>query len=206
MKLDYNKNKDGLLPAIIQDDKTLKVLMLGYLNKESLSLTLSTNLVHFYSRTKQRIWKKGEESGNELHVVSLKEDCDVDTLLIKVNPVGPVCHKGDDTCFEEINEPENFINKIENIIENRKKRPINSSYVSKLFSEGTNKIAQKLGEEAVERNYDWAIHRMDVLSKLGTYEDIMEADSIRQEFREWINPNIDDHDILSLEYLPDVYG
>ena len=150
MKLDYNKNKDGLLPAIIQDDKTLKVLMLGYLNKESLSLTLSTNLVHFYSRTKQRIWKKGEESGNELHVVSLKEDCDVDTLLIKVNPLGPVCHKGDDTCFEEINEPENFINKIENIIENRKKRPINSSYVSKLFSEGTNKIAQKLGEEAVE--------------------------------------------------------
>ncbi len=150
MKLDYNKNKDGLLPAIIQDDKTLKVLMLGYLNKESLSLTLSTNLVHFYSRTKQRIWKKGEESGNELHVVSLKEDCDVDTLLIKVNPVGPVCHKGDDTCFEEINEPENFINKIENIIENRKKRPIDSSYVSKLFSEGTNKIAQKLGEEAVE--------------------------------------------------------
>ena len=150
MKLDYNKNKDGLLPAIIQDDKTLKVLMLGYLNKESLSLTLSTNLVHFYSRTKQRIWKKGEESGNELHVVSLKEDCDVDTLLIKVNPVGPVCHKGDDTCFEEINEPENFINKIENIIENRKKRPTDSSYVSKLFSEGTNKIAQKLGEEAVE--------------------------------------------------------
>ena len=150
MKLDYNKNKDGLLPAIIQDDKTLKVLMLGYLNKESLSLTLSTNLVHFYSRTKQRIWKKGEESGNELHVVSLKEDCDVDTLLIKVNPVGPVCHKGDDTCFEEINEPENFINKIENIIENRKKRPKDSSYVSKLFSEGTNKIAQKLGEEAVE--------------------------------------------------------
>ena len=150
MKLDYNKNKDGLLPAIIQDDKTLKVLMLGYLNKESLSLTLSTNLVHFYSRTKQRIWKKGEESGNELHVVSLKEDCDVDTLLIKVNPLGPVCHKGDDTCFEEINEPDNFINKIENIIENRKKRPIDSSYVSKLFSEGTNKIAQKLGEEAVE--------------------------------------------------------
>ena len=150
MKLDYNKNKDGLLPAIIQDDKTLKVLMLGYLNKESLSLTLSTNLVHFYSRTKQRIWKKGEESGNELHVVSLKEDCDVDTLLIKVNPLGPVCHKGDDTCFEEINEPENFINKIENVIENRKKRPIDSSYVSKLFSEGTNKIAQKLGEEAVE--------------------------------------------------------
>ena len=150
MKLDYNKNKDGLLPAIIQDNKTLKVLMLGYLNKESLSLTLSTNLVHFYSRTKQRIWKKGEESGNELHVVSLKEDCDVDTLLIKVNPVGPVCHKGDDTCFEEINEPENFINKIENIIENRKKRPKDSSYVSKLFSEGTNKIAQKLGEEAVE--------------------------------------------------------
>ena len=150
MKLDYNKNKDGLVPAIIQDSKTLKVLMLGYLNKESLSLTLSTNLVHFYSRTKQRIWKKGEESGNELRVVSLKEDCDLDTLLIKVKPVGPVCHKGEDTCFEEINKSDNFIDKIENIIEQRKKRPIDSSYVSKLFSEGTNKIAQKLGEEAVE--------------------------------------------------------
>ena len=150
MNLDFSKNKDGLVPAVIQDNNTNKVLMLGYLNNESLRLTLRTNVVHFYSRTKQRIWKKGEESGNELHVVSLKEDCDVDTLLIKVNPVGPVCHKGDDTCFEEINEPENFINKIENIIENRKKRPIDSSYVSKLFSEGTNKIAQKLGEEAVE--------------------------------------------------------
>lgn len=150
MKLDYNKNKDGLVPAIIQDNNTLKVLMLGYLNKESLSLTLSTNLVHFYSRTKQRIWKKGEKSGNELRVVSLKEDCDVDSLLIKVIPVGPVCHKGDDTCFDEINKADNFIDKIEKIIEHRKKRPIHFSYVSKLFTEGTNKIAQKFGEEAVE--------------------------------------------------------
>ena len=150
MKLDFSKNKDGLVPAIIQDNTTYKVLMLGYLNKESLSLTLSTDVVHFYSRTKQRIWKKGEESGNELHVVSLKEDCDNDTVLIKVNPVGPVCHKGDDTCFEEINKSENFIDILEGVIENRKNNLDESSYVSNLFRKGTNKIAQKVGEEAVE--------------------------------------------------------
>ena len=150
MNLDYNKNNNGLVPAIIQDNNTLKILMLGYLNKESLSLTLSTNVVHFYSRTKQRIWKKGEESGNELHVVSLKEDCDNDTVLIKVNPVGPVCHKGDDTCFEEINKSENFIDILEGVIENRKNNLDESSYVSNLFKKGTNKIAQKVGEEAVE--------------------------------------------------------
>lgn len=150
MNLDYNKNKNGLVPAIIQDNNTLKILMLGYLNKESLSLTLSTNIVHFYSRTKQRIWKKGEESGNELHVVSLKEDCDNDTVLIKVNPVGPVCHKGDDTCFEEVNKSENFIEILENVIQNRKNNLEESSYISNLFKKGTNKIAQKVGEEAVE--------------------------------------------------------
>jgi phosphoribosyl-ATP pyrophosphohydrolase/phosphoribosyl-AMP cyclohydrolase len=150
MNLDYNKNKNGLVPAIIQDNNTLKILMLGYLNKESLSLTLSTNVVHFYSRTKQRIWKKGEESGNELHVVSLKEDCDNDTVLIKVNPVGPVCHKGDDTCFEEVNKSENFIEILEDVIQNRKNNLEESSYISNLFKKGTNKIAQKVGEEAVE--------------------------------------------------------
>ena len=150
MNLDFNKNKDGLVPAIIQDDLTSKVLMLGYLNKESLSLTLNTGVVHFYSRTKQRIWKKGEESGNELKVISIKEDCDNDTVLIKVNPVGPVCHKGDDTCFKEINESTNFIEKLESVIEDRKINPSNSSYVSSLFKKGTNKIAQKVGEEAIE--------------------------------------------------------
>ena len=150
MNLDYSKNNNGLVPAIIQDNNTLKILMLGYLNKESLSLTLSTNVVHFYSRTKQRIWKKGEESGNELHVVSLKEDCDNDTVLIKVNPVGPVCHKGDDTCFEEVNKSENFIEILEEVIENRKNNLEESSYISNLFKKGTNKIAQKVGEEAVE--------------------------------------------------------
>ena len=150
MNLDYNKNNNGLVPAIIQDNNTLKILMLGYLNKESLSLTLNTNVVHFYSRTKQRIWKKGEESGNELHVVSLKEDCDNDTVLIKVNPVGPVCHKGDDTCFEEVNKSENFIEILEEVIENRKNNLEESSYISNLFKKGTNKIAQKVGEEAVE--------------------------------------------------------
>ena len=150
MNLDFSKNKDGLVPAIIQDNTTRKVLMLGYLNKESLSLTLSTDVVHFYSRTKQRIWKKGEESGNELKVVSLKEDCDKDTVLIKVNPVGPVCHKGDDTCFEDSNESDDFISTLENIIQERKINPSDSSYVSSLFKKGTNKIAQKVGEEAVE--------------------------------------------------------
>ena len=150
MNLDFNKNKDGLVPVIIQDDVTSKVLMLGYLNKESLSLTLSSKVVHFYSRTKQRIWKKGEESGNELKVISIKEDCDNDTVLIKVNPVGPVCHKGDDTCFKEINESTNFIEKLESVIEDRKINPSDSSYVSSLFKKGTNKIAQKVGEEAVE--------------------------------------------------------
>ena len=150
MNLDFNKNKEGLVPVIIQDDVTSKVLMLGYLNKESLSLTLSSKVVHFYSRTKQRIWKKGEESGNELKVISIKEDCDNDTVLIKVNPVGPVCHKGDDTCFKEINESTNFIEKLESVIEDRKINPSDSSYVSSLFKKGTNKIAQKVGEEAVE--------------------------------------------------------
>ena len=150
MNLDFSKNKDGLVPAIIQDNNTHKILMLGYLNKESLSLTLSTDVVHFFSRTKQRIWKKGEVSGNELKVVSLKEDCDRDTVLIKVNPVGPVCHKGDDTCFEDLNVSDNFINTLEDIIEDRKINFSNSSYVSSLFKKGTNKIAQKVGEEAVE--------------------------------------------------------
>ena len=150
MNLDFNKNKDGLVPAIVQDDNTHKVLMLGYLSKESLSLTLSSKVVHFYSRTKERIWKKGEESGNELKVVSLKEDCDNDTVLIKVNPVGPVCHKGDDTCFKEKNKSTDFIEKLESIIEDRKINPSDSSYVSSLFKKGTNKIAQKVGEEAIE--------------------------------------------------------
>jgi len=150
MNLDFSKNKDGLAPAIIQDNTTHKVLMLGYLSQESLSLTLSTNVVHFYSRTKQRIWKKGEESGNELKVVSLKEDCDKDTVLIKVNPIGPVCHKGDDTCFEDSNVSDDFISTLENIIKDRKNNPADSSYISSLFKKGTNKIAQKVGEEAVE--------------------------------------------------------
>ena len=150
MNLDFSKNKDGLVPAIIQDNTTHNVLMLGYLNKQSLSLTLSTDVVHFYSRTKQRIWKKGEESGNELKVVSLKEDCDKDTVLIKVNPVGAVCHKGDDTCFEDSNVSDDFISTLEDIIQDRKINPSDSSYVSSLFEKGTNKIAQKVGEEAVE--------------------------------------------------------
>jgi len=150
MNLDFSKNKDGLVPAVIQDNNTNKVLMLGYLNNESLRLTLRTNVVHFYSRTKQRIWKKGEESGNELNVVSLKEDCDLDTLLIKVNPAGPVCHKGDDTCFKEVNISNNFIVILENIIEKKKNNLDKSSYISNLFNMGMNKIAQKMGEEAVE--------------------------------------------------------
>ncbi|WP_262905862.1 bifunctional phosphoribosyl-AMP cyclohydrolase/phosphoribosyl-ATP diphosphatase HisIE [Winogradskyella immobilis] len=152
MKIDFNKNNDGLIPAIIQDAQTKTVLMLGYMNAEALEKTKATNLVTFYSRSKQRLWTKGEESGNVLNLVSIKNDCDNDTLLITVNPKGPTCHKGTDTCWAESNtEDYGFISKLENTITSR----INSadaekSYVASLFKKGINKIAQKVGEEAVE--------------------------------------------------------
>lgn len=150
MKLDFDK-LNGLIPTIIQDSRTNKVLMLGFMNKEAYNKTLSEKLVTFYSRTKNRLWTKGEESGNFLDVVEIKEDCDQDTLLIKANPRGPVCHTGADTCFEESNSDViDFIKYLQDLIERRKAEMPEGSYTTKLFKAGINKIAQKVGEEAVE--------------------------------------------------------
>jgi len=152
MKIDFNKNNDGLVPAIIQDATTKNVLMLGYMNQDAYNKTLETKQVTFFSRTKQRLWTKGEESGNVLNLVDHNIDCDSDTLLIKVNPVGPTCHKGTDTCWNEDNKDSfGFITHLENTIKDRREnsKP-EESYVSELFSKGINKIAQKVGEEAVE--------------------------------------------------------
>jgi phosphoribosyl-ATP pyrophosphohydrolase/phosphoribosyl-AMP cyclohydrolase len=151
MKIDFNKNDDGLVPAIIQDVTTQKVLMLGYMNAEALALTQASKKVTFFSRTKNRLWTKGEESGNFLELVSIKEDCDQDTLLIQVNPQGPTCHKGTDTCWEESNTSGfGFLSTLGNTIKERKEKDDDDSYVASLFRLGINKIAQKVGEEAVE--------------------------------------------------------
>lgn len=148
MNIDFNKS-NGLVPVIIQDEKTLEVLMLGYMNDEAYRKTVSENKVTFFSRTKNRLWTKGEESGNFLHVISVKEDCDNDTLLIKVNPEGPTCHTGSRSCFDtEYNQ--NFIFELEKIIGDRYANPVEGSYVNKLRQKGLNKIAQKVGEEGVE--------------------------------------------------------
>ena len=151
MNIDFNKN-NGLVPAIIQDATTHNVLMLGYMNEDAVTETLSTKLVTFFSRTKQRLWTKGEESGNVLELVTMKLDCDNDTLLIKVKPKGPTCHTGVDTCWNEENTSNlGFLSELEEVIENRKNTASeDKSYVASLFSEGINKIAQKVGEEAVE--------------------------------------------------------
>jgi phosphoribosyl-ATP pyrophosphohydrolase/phosphoribosyl-AMP cyclohydrolase len=149
-QIDFQKSADGLVPAIIQDAATSKVLMLGYMNQESLDKTLQDGKVTFFSRSKQRLWTKGEESGNFLTLVDIRVDCDNDTLLIKVNPAGVVCHTGADTCWDEINISNDFLAKLENIITDRKNNPSDASYTSKLFAKGINKIAQKVGEEAVE--------------------------------------------------------
>jgi phosphoribosyl-ATP pyrophosphohydrolase/phosphoribosyl-AMP cyclohydrolase len=150
MQVKYNS--EGLIPAIIQDVNTKTVLMLGYMNEESLEQTLKTKNVTFYSRSKQRLWMKGEESGNVLNLVSLSNDCDNDTLLVKVNPQGPTCHNGTDTCWNEANSQDfGFLSELETVIENRKNKATeDTSYVASLFKEGINKIAQKVGEEAVE--------------------------------------------------------
>ena len=149
MKIDFDKKSVGLVPAIIQDVETKNVLMLGFMNKEALNLTIESNKVHFFSRSKNRIWMKGEESGNFLNLISLKPDCDNDSLLLKVKPQGPTCHKGDDTCWGEKND-QNFLNTLEKIITDRITNPNDNSYVSNLFEKGIDKIAQKLGEEATE--------------------------------------------------------
>lgn len=150
MQIDFEKSTDGLVPAIIQDAATLKVLMLGYMNREALDKTIAEKKVTFFSRSKNRLWTKGEESGNFLLVQDIKVDCDKDTLLIKANPVGPVCHTGADTCWEEKNVSNDFLAKLESIITERKNNPSEKSYTSQLFAKGINKVAQKVGEEAVE--------------------------------------------------------
>lgn len=152
MKIDFSKDKDGLVPVIVQDSVTKNVLMLGYMNEEAYQKTVETSKVTFYSRSKQRLWTKGEESGNFLNLVDLKVDCDNDTILASVHPQGPTCHKGTDTCWGEENSPNfGFISELENIIADRKNNPDNEkSYVASLFQSGVNKIAQKVGEEAVE--------------------------------------------------------
>lgn len=150
MKIDFTKYADGLVPAVVQDYHTHKVLMLGFMNAEALEQTEKTGKVTFYSRTKKRLWTKGETSGNFLELKSIASDCDDDTLLIKVHPLGPVCHTGADTCWSESNSADNFLEYLEEIIRLRKLASVEESYVARLFSKGINKIAQKVGEEAVE--------------------------------------------------------
>jgi phosphoribosyl-AMP cyclohydrolase / phosphoribosyl-ATP pyrophosphohydrolase len=148
MNIDFNKS-DGLVPVIIQDEQTLEVLMLGYMNREAYDKTVAENIVTFFSRSKNRLWTKGETSDNFLHVKSIYEDCDNDTLLIKVKADGPTCHTGSRSCFKtEYNQ--NFILQLEQIVNDRYENPQEGSYVNKLHERGLNKIAQKVGEEAVE--------------------------------------------------------
>ncbi len=150
MELDFEK-MNGLIPAIIQDNYTQKVLMLGFMNKEAYEKTMETGKVTFFSRTKNRLWTKGEESGNFLHVVSVKADCDNDTLLIMVHPEGPVCHKGTDTCWGDKNEQDiMFLKELQDFIDRRRQEMPEKSYTTSLFNSEVNKMAQKVGEEAVE--------------------------------------------------------
>jgi len=152
MNIDFSKNTDGLIPAIIQDSETKTVLMLGFMNAEAYQKTVDTKKVTFYSRTKQRLWTKGEESGNFLNLIDIKNDCDNDTLLIQVKPEGPTCHKGTDTCWAEENKADyGFISNLEDTIQLRRENADSEkSYVASLFKLGINKIAQKVGEEAIE--------------------------------------------------------
>lgn len=152
MELNFSKLAGELLPAVIQDHTTGKVLMLGFMNKEAYDKTVATNQVTFFSRTKNRLWTKGEESGNFLNVVSIQSDCDEDTLLIKVNPVGPVCHTGADTCWGEENKSIDilFLKQLQDFIDKRKTEMPKGSYTTSLFEEGLPRMAQKVGEEAIE--------------------------------------------------------
>jgi phosphoribosyl-ATP pyrophosphohydrolase/phosphoribosyl-AMP cyclohydrolase len=152
MNIDFSKNTDGLIPAIIQDSETKNVLMLGYMNAEAYAKTLDTKKVTFYSRSKKRLWTKGEKSGNFLNLIDIKNDCDDDTLLIQVEPVGATCHNGTDTCWAEENKADyGFISNLENTIQARRENADSeNSYVASLFKLGINKIAQKVGEEAIE--------------------------------------------------------
>lgn len=168
MNIDFNKNSDGLVPAIIQDATTKRVLMLGYMNEEAFAKTQETQLVTFFSRTKNRLWTKGEESGNVLNLVDIKLDCDNDSLLIQVHPNGPTCHKGSDTCWNDVNSPNyGFFSTLEEVISERvANKDTQKSYVASLFDKGINKVAQKVGEEAVEV----VIEAMDSNDELFIYE------------------------------------
>ncbi len=150
MKINFEKYADGLVPAIVQDAETRQVLMLGFMNEQAFEQTQRSGKATFFSRSRQTLWTKGETSGNFLEVQKILIDCDSDTILIKANPAGAVCHMGADTCFDEKNGSENFLFELEKIISDRKKNPQADSYTSKLFAKGINKIAQKVGEEAVE--------------------------------------------------------
>lgn len=191
MDLDFNKG-DGLIPAIVQDEITSKVLMLGYMNEEALAETNKSGKVTFFSRSKNRLWTKGETSGNFLFVKEIIADCDKDTLLIKANPVGPACHTGADTCFNEANSDTiSFLNHLTQTIEDRKNSTPDESYTSSLFVKGVNKVAQKVGEEAVEvvieamdnnidllksESADLLFHLMVLLSHKGlTLKDVVEV-------------------------------
>lgn len=151
MTINFNKHPDGLVPAIVQDASTKRILMLGYMNQEAVNATQEKQQVTFYSRSKKRLWTKGEDSGHFLQLVDMAVDCDQDTLLIQANPVGPSCHTGDDTCWGEDNTSSyGFLTALEEVIADRKNNPSDKSYVASLFAKGMNKIAQKVGEEAVE--------------------------------------------------------
>ncbi|HEX2533954.1 MAG TPA: bifunctional phosphoribosyl-AMP cyclohydrolase/phosphoribosyl-ATP diphosphatase HisIE [Chitinophagaceae bacterium] len=150
MNIDFAKYADGLVPAVVQDFHTQKVLMLGFMNEEAVRTTEETGLVTFFSRSKGRLWTKGEESGNHLQLRQMLLDCDKDTLLIKADPTGPVCHTGADTCWSERNHRDDFLYYLEDIIRLRRQSSDDTSYVKRLFEKGINKIAQKVGEEAVE--------------------------------------------------------
>ncbi|MBZ4676501.1 MAG: phosphoribosyl-ATP pyrophosphatase [Anaerophaga sp.] len=163
MQLDFSKLGNGLLPAIIQDARTNVVLMLGFMNEEAFKKTKKEGKVTFYSRTKNRLWTKGEESGNFLEVVSILPDCDNDTILIKANPAGPVCHTGNDTCFAEINKGNiEFLVHLQDVIDQRLQEMPEGSYTTSLFEKGINKIAQKVGEEAVETVIEAKDHNDDL--------------------------------------------
>lgn len=197
-KLNFKKYPDGLIPAIVQDDQSRKVLMLGYMNREAVEKTLSTKKVCFFSRSKQRLWTKGEESGNFLSLISMKEDCDQDALLVKVKPSGPVCHQGTDTCWAEENKANlHFLSHLTRVIEERKYQPDEKSYVSGLLQKPIKKVAQKVGEEAVEtilesesgtkedylnEHADLLFHQMVLLAKNGyRLQDVIDVLQKRHE-------------------------
>ena len=186
MNLNYKKYADGLIPAIVQDADTRAVLMLAFMNEETLNQTKETGRVTFYSRSRQQLWTKGETSGNYLEVISIRADCDEDTLLIAARPAGPVCHTGAATCFGETNakrEPTDFLIQLENVIDDRRSEKNDTSYVAGLFEKGINKIAQKVGEEAIElvfeaKDDDWAKFRSEAADLLFHFLILMRAKDI----------------------------